>query len=309
VRPFLARKIARARLRPATEGYRVLGGKSPLLEMTVAQGQALEAALPELNAKCFVAMRYWYPFSLETARAVKAWQPGEVVLLPLYPQYSTTTTGSSLTEWRSAAVRTGLVAPTSALCCFPTDPAFVGATLSIARNAYERTRSVLDPTVPLRILFSAHGLPESIVRRGDPYQYQIEQTVAALIAAWRRNDLDWKICYQSRATPQKWIDPSTEAEIIQAGHDKTAVLIVPIAFISEHTETLVELDVDYKKLADRVGVPGYFRVPTQQLDPDFIESLATLVRFVRAAGPGYHAACDAVACAAANRWCPFAMRQ
>jgi ferrochelatase len=161
----------------------------------------------------------------------------------------------------------------------------------------------------LRILFSAHGLPEAIVRAGDPYQYQVEQTVAALLAAWRRNDLDWKICYQSRATPQKWIEPSTDAEVTRAGRDKTAVLVVPIAFVSEHSETLVELDIDYQKLANQNGVPGYFRVPTQQLNTGFIASLADLVRFARAHGIGLHAACDVAACSARNRHCPFAMRQ
>jgi ferrochelatase len=254
-------------------------------------------------------MRYWHPFSLETARAVKEWRPDEIVLLPLYPQYSSTTTGSSLTAWRDAAARAGLVAPTYALCCFPTDPAFITATMSIVRNAYDAARATLDPSVPLRILFSAHGLPESIVRGGDPYQYQIEQTVAALIAAWRRNDLDWKICYQSRATPQKWIDPSTDAEIARAGQDKTGVLVVPVAFVSEHSETLVELDIDYKELARRDGVPGYFRAPTQQIDTDFIASMANLVRFVRDKGVGLHAACDVAACAAANKRCPFALRR
>jgi protoporphyrin/coproporphyrin ferrochelatase len=308
VRPFLARTIIKARLAPATEGYRILGGKSPLLDMTRAQGLAIETALPELEAKCFIAMRYWHPLSLETARAVKAWQPDEVVLLPLYPQYSTTTTGSSLTEWRTAAARAGLVAPTSALCCYPADDGFILATLSIVRDAYEAARATLDPSVPLRILFSAHGLPESIVKGGDPYQYQIEQTVSAVMAAWR-DDLDWTICYQSRATPQKWIEPSTDMEVTRAGRDKTAVLVVPIAFVSEHTETLVELDIDYKKLADREGVPGYFRVPTQQIDPGFIVSLANLVRFARGEGVGLHAACDVAACKAANARCPFAGRK
>jgi len=309
VRPVLAQVIMRARVKPATAGYRRLGGKSPLLEMTQAQGGAIEAALPELDAKCFIAMRYWHPFSQEAARAVKAWQPDEVVLLPLYPQYSTTTTGSSLTNWREAAARVGLVAPTSTLCCYPTDQEFIAATLTIVRNAYEAARATLDPAVPLRILFSAHGLPESIVQDGDPYQYQIEQTVAAVIAAWRRNDLDWKICYQSRATPRKWIEPSTDVEVAQAGRDKTAVLVVPIAFVSEHTETLVELDIDYKELSHREGVPGYFRVPTQRVDAGFIASLANLVRFARERGVGMHAACDLAACASKNRRCPFAMNK
>ncbi len=305
VRPFLARIIARLRLKAATENYRLLGGKSPLLEMTQAQARAIEAALPDMEAKCFVAMRYWHPQSLETARAVKAWQPDEIVLLPLYPQYSTTTSGSSLTAWRTAAARAGLFAPTSALCCYPTDPGFAGATLAIVQQAYEQVRATLDPSVPLRILFSAHGLPESIIQSGDPYQHQIVQTVGALIEGWRRNDLDWRICYQSRATPVKWIGPGTDVEIVRAGQEKTAILVVPIAFTAEHSETLVELDIEYRELAHEHQVPGYFRVPTQQVDAGFIASLADLVRFVRGAGIGLHAACDVAACMTANRRCPF----
>jgi ferrochelatase len=308
VRLILARVIARSRLKPATANYRLLGGKSPLLEMTEAQARAIESAIPEVEAKCFIAMRYWHPFSLDTARAVKAWQPDEIVLFPLYPQYSTTTTGSSLTAWRSAAARVGLFAPTLALCCYATDAGFIAATLSIIRDAYERARASLDPSIPLRILFSAHGLPESIVRDGDPYQYQIERTVAAVMAAWRRNDLDWKICYQSRATPRKWLEPSTDAEVVRAGREKTAVLVVPIAFTAEHSETLVELDVEYKELAAHAGVPGWFRVPTQQYDAGFIASLVDLVRFVRTKGVGLHAACDVALCVTRNRQCPFAMR-
>jgi ferrochelatase len=308
VRPFLARTIARLRLGPATENYRLLGGKSPLLEMTNAQGKALQSALPEMEAKCFVAMRYWHPFCLDAARAVKAWEPDHVVLLPLYPQFSTTTTGSSFTAWRTAAAQIGLIAPTSALCCYPTDRGFIEATLSVVREAYEKARAALDPSVPLRILFSAHGLPESIVADGDPYQYQIEQTVDALVRAWRRNDLDWKICYQSRATPRKWIDPSTDSEVARAGQDKTAILVVPIAFTAEHTETLVELDIEYKELAVTAGVPGYFRAPTQQVSSGFISALANLVRFAHQEGAGLHAACDVAACMGLNRRCPFKTR-
>ena len=103
VRPLLARIIARARVKPATENYALLGGKSPLLELTQDQGRALEAALPEFDTRCFVAMRYWHPFAAQTVREVRDWNPDEIVLLPLYPQYSTTTTGSSLTDWRAAA--------------------------------------------------------------------------------------------------------------------------------------------------------------------------------------------------------------
>ena len=128
VRPFLARRIAAARLEPARAGYAQLGGRSPLLELTRAQAAALETELTDFDAKCFIAMRYWHPLSDETATAVRDWKPDEVVLLPLYPQYSTTTTGSSLTVWREAAARVGLVADTTVVCCYATDADYVAAT-------------------------------------------------------------------------------------------------------------------------------------------------------------------------------------
>jgi ferrochelatase len=133
VRPFLARIIARARVAPATANYALLGGRSPLLGLTREQAAALEAALPEMEARCFIAMRYWHPFSLEAARAVKSWGPDEVVLLPLYPQFSTTTTGSSLAAWRQAAVRVGLAADTSTVCCYPVDPPYAASTADLIK--------------------------------------------------------------------------------------------------------------------------------------------------------------------------------
>ena len=314
VRPLLARIITRARLKPATENYALLGGRSPLLELTQAQAAALEAALPDLDAKCFIAMRYWHPFSEETARAVKAWGPDRVVLLPLYPQYSTTTTGSSLTAWRAAAAKVGLMADTTTLCCYPTDPGYLAATASLVRDAYQAARASLDPGIGLRVLFSAHGLPESIVKGGDPYQWQIEQTVAGVLAAqgggkWGDGDLDWSVCYQSRATPQKWIGPSTDEEIERAGRDGTAVVVVPIAFVSEHSETLVELDIEYRHLAERCGVPGYFRVPTQSVAPAFVAALADLVRGACRHGPGLCSHRGGQICADGLTQCPFAMRR
>jgi len=278
IRPLLARIIAGARKKPASENYKLLGGKSPLLELTVEQAEALEAALPEMNAKCFIAMRYWHPFSEEAAAAVKAWNPDEVLLLPLYPQHSTTTTGSSFTAWREAAAKVGLVKPTRSICCYHSDPGFVASTAAIVRASYEKARAELDPAIPLRVLFSAHGLPESIINAGDPYQHQVERTTQAVLRQMAISDLDSLVCYQSRATPQKWIGPSTEDEIERAGHEKVALLIVPIAFVSEHSETLVELDIEYREVAEHAGVPAYFRTPTQNCDPGFIGSLADLVR-------------------------------
>ncbi|MBC7799152.1 MAG: ferrochelatase [Gemmatimonadaceae bacterium] len=288
VRPLLARIIALARVKAATANYDILGGKSPLLELTQEQARALETELSDsdMDARCFVAMRYWHPFSIAAARDVKAWDPDEIVLVPLYPQYSTTTTGSSLSAWREAAAQAGLIKPVSALCCYHSDPGFARATAAMVLKSYHEARAELDPAIPLRILFSAHGLPESIVKAGDPYQFQVERTVSTVVRALGIPDLDYTVCFQSRATPQKWIDPSTEVEIERAAHDKTAILVVPIAFVSEHSETLVELDVEYRELAEKEGVPGYFRTPAQNSDPGFIEALAELVRMTLGRGPG-----------------------
>jgi ferrochelatase len=304
VRPFLARLIAARRVKAASANYAILGGKSPLLELTQQQARALEAALP--GARCFIAMRYWHPFSLETARAVRAWDPEEIVLLPLYPQFSTTTTGSSLTAWRAAAASIGLAKPTSALCCYHSDVGFLAATAAIVRRSYREARDALPAQTGLRVLFSAHGLPEVIVRRGDPYQFQVERTVAGVVRSLDLPDLDWTICYQSRATPQKWIGPSTEDEIARAADDKVAVLVVPIAFVSEHSETLVELDLEYKHLADQAGLPGYFRAPTQNCDPGFIAALAELVEATLARGPGLCSFVGGRTCPRPHTDCPHA---
>ncbi len=304
VRPFLARVIARSRLKPATENYALLGGRSPLLDLTRDQAAALEAALPEIEVRCFIAMRYWHPFSDEAARAVRDFAPDDVLLLPLYPQYSSTTTGSSLTAWRDAAAAAGLAVPTTVLCCYHGDPDYLAATAALVHAGYEKARAALPDGTGLRVLFSAHGLPKAIVDAGDPYVFQIERTVAGVLARWTGQTPDWTICYQSRATPQQWIEPSTEAEIERAAHDKVALLVVPIAFVSEHSETLVELDVEYRALADRLGVPGYFRVPTQNVDTGFIGALAGLVRRGLAAGPGLTSFDGGRTCPAGSRDCP-----
>jgi ferrochelatase len=281
LRPLLGRFIAWRRTKPASENYAILGGRSPLLELTQEQAAALEAALNAdgtVEAKAFIAMRYWHPMSDETAAAVKAWGPDEILLLPLYPQFSTTTTGSSVTAWDQATARIGLDVPTTTLCCFHSDAGFAEATAAIVRAAWEKARAALDPAVKLRVLFSAHGLPEGIVTAGDPYQWQVEQTVAEVAQRLGIEGLDHTICYQSRVTPEKWIGPSTLEELARAAHDKVAVLVVPIAFTSEHSETLVELDVEYGEEAKKLGVPGYFRAPAQNADAGFIAALAALAR-------------------------------
>lgn len=307
VRPLLARVIAYARTKVATANYALLGGRSPLLGLTDEQARSLEAALPEFDVRCFVAMRYWHPFSKPVAQEVRKWAPDEVLLLPLYPQYSTTTTGSSLTAWREAAAQAGLVAPVTTLCCYHLDPGYVSATATGVRGAYDAAQASLAGKAKLRVLFSAHGLPEAIVKKGDPYQIQIERTAAAVVRSLAIDGLDWSICYQSRATPQKWLDPSIEHAIEEAARDQTAVLVVPIAFVSEHSETLVELDVEYRDLATKKGLPGYFRAPAQNSDPAFINALADLVRGAQKRGPGLCSWAGAQTCPRGHRDCPHAL--
>ena len=304
VRPFLARLIAGRRVKPATANYALLGGRSPLLELTQAQAAALQDEFAGTETRCFIAMRYWHPFALQAAREVKAWAPDQILLLPLYPHFSTTTTGSSLIDWHEAAARVGLVADTTTLCCWPTDPAVVAAQAALIRRAWDAAQAELAGRARLRILFSAHGLPEIIVRQGDPYQFQIEHNAAALVAALDIPDLDWVVCYQSRATPQKWLDPSTDAEVMRAGAEGVAVLVVPIAFVSDHSETLVELDVEYRHLATKAGVPGYFRVPAPNADAGFIAALAALVRRTVTHGPGICSAAGGRICPACHGACP-----
>lgn len=277
VRPFLGRFIAWRRAKPALANYALLGGGSPLLELTEKQARALEAALGD-GTRCFVAMRYWHPFSEAAARAVKDWGAEEVLLLPLYPQFSTTTTGSSVTAWHAACRRVGLDLPTRILCCWHSEAGFAEATAALLRQSWEAARAALPAAVKLRLLFSAHGLPESIVKQGDPYQWQVERTVASVVAALDIAGLDHAICYQSRVTPEVWIGPSTEEELHRAAQDGVAVLVSPIAFVSEHSETLVELDVEYRDVARRLGVPGYFRAPAQNDDAGFVAALAGLAR-------------------------------
>jgi ferrochelatase len=173
------------------------------------------------------------------------------------------------------------------------------------QRGYEQARAALPDAVGLRVLFSAHGLPERIIASGDPYQFQVERTVAAVRRQLALPELDAVVCYQSRATPQRWIGPGTDAEVARAGRDGVAVLVVPIAFVCEHVETLVELDIEYRDLAKRLGLPGYFRVPTQGTDPAFIAALAGLVRRLLERPPGLTSCAETNACPPAHHNCPL----
>lgn len=270
---LLAKLISTRRAPVAQEIYAKMGGRSPILPQTEAQARALEVVLGE-GFRVFIAMRYWHPFSDETVKAVKAWGAERIVLLPLYPQFSTTTTASSFADWHRAAARVGLTASTAAIGCYNDEPGFVAAQTALLRERLAEAES----KGPVRILFSAHGLPKKIVTDGDPYQQQVERSVAAIKQQLGRDDLDTRICYQSRVGPLEWIGPATDAEITRAAQEKRAIVVVPVAFVSEHSETLVELDIEYAELAHHNGAAGYIRVPTVGTQPAFIAGLANLVR-------------------------------
>ncbi|GIL40738.1 ferrochelatase [Roseiterribacter gracilis] len=277
----LAAFIAKKRAPVAAKIYALIGGRSPLVPNTEIQARALEIALgdAQTQARCFIAMRYWHPFSIEAAQQVQEWGADEIVLLPLYPQWSTTTTSSSLRVWNEACATIGLKTPARIVCCYPTEAGFIQAEVAKIRTALNAARSYGPP----RLLFSAHGLPERIVKSGDPYQWQCEQTAKAIVAALDMPGLDWVNCYQSRVGRMKWIGPSTDDELHRAGADKVPVVVAPIAFVSEHSETLVEIEIEYRHLAEEVGVPYFARVDTVGADAAFIGGLASLVRGARVA--------------------------
>jgi protoporphyrin/coproporphyrin ferrochelatase len=273
VRLTLAEVVSRSREKLARRNYGAIGGASPLMQETQAQAVALagrlSAARPQDDVKVFIAMRYWRPLTEDTAREVAAFAPDEVVLTPLYPQFSTTTTASSLAAWARSYAGLGRQ---YAICCYFDDDAFIEAHVARIRTAWIEAGSPEG----VRLLFSARGLPERTSAAGDPYRWQVEQTCAKVASrlgpAW-----DWRVCYQSRVGPLKWIGPETTEEIEAAAAEGLGVIIDPIAFVSEHVETLVELDRDYAAFAERVSASPYIRVPTLREDPAFIDGLARLI--------------------------------
>lgn len=283
VRVPLAKFIAARREETAKANYAIMGGGSPLLPETQKQADALQAALaaerPDLAVRVFISMRYWKPFADETAREVAAFAPDEIVLLPLYPQFSTTTTASSLKDWARAYRGPG---KPHTVCCYPDAHGLAQA----HARAISQTWLRAGRPSKIRLLFSAHGLPQKVIDAGDPYQVQVEAT-ARTVAALLPELTDWSVCYQSRVGPLKWLQPSTEDAVRQAAADGKGVLICPIAFVSEHVETLVELDHEYAEIARQVGCSPYLRAPTPTIDPALIDTLAkaTLEALERGAAP------------------------
>lgn len=297
LRQMVARLISSRRETSAQANYRLMGGGSPIVKETEAQAAAISGHLSktvkDLEFKVFIGMRYWHPFIEDTVKAVEAWAPDQVVALPLYPQFSTTTTLSSFVTFKKAYKGT---APVKYLCCYPQNPAFAKSYADLIRQKLAGLSNLKD----YRLLFSAHGLPEKIIKKGDPYQAQVEASVAAIMEQVGMQ-IDHVVCYQSRVGPLKWIGPSTDQTIIDTVKSGKSPVVVPVAFVSEHIETLVELDLEYKHLADEHGAKDYVRVPVVGIEPLFIRALGDEV--LRAIGSEATIMAD-YACEACHGQCP-----
>jgi ferrochelatase len=282
LRKPLARFISRKRARVVAEHYRAIGGRSPLGLLTERQARSLEAALrPEFDAFVTVAMRYWHPLTEEAVARVSAAAPEELVLLPLYPHYSYATTLSSLKEWKRCSAN-GL-RPGRVVESFYAHPLYLRALIERINVTLEQ----FDSPARAHILFSAHGLPMSLVEKGDPYPKQIEATVREVLKLGHWPNAH-SLCFQSRVGPQKWLEPSLHASIEKLGKERvTDLLVVPISFVSEHIETLHEINIDTREQAARAGISTFRMMPAVGDSPTFIACLADLVRRALSAPAGH----------------------
>jgi len=269
----LAKLISKRRAPIAKNIYKEIGNKSPIFELTKDQANSLQnSLLKKGNYKCFVVMRCWHPRAVDVIKEVKKYNPKEIILLPLYPQFSAATSGSSINEWNEVCKKENYKIKTKTICCYPTENYFIESHVKLIKQNIKNLESK-----NFKLLFSAHGLPESKIKKGDPYQWHVEETVKEIMSRLKNENLDYVICYQSRVGPMKWIGPSTDEEIIKYSKEKKGIVIIPVAFVSEHSETLVELDIEYKKLAEKNGCAFYRRVPALGVEENFIKGLSQLV--------------------------------
>jgi ferrochelatase len=278
----LARLISSRRAHKVRKHYAEIGGKSPIGELTARQGRALEAELNKsFAARVVVAMRYWHPLTDAAVRELQAFAPDEIVLLPLYPQYSSTTTGSSLNEWHRHFPR-DLAATVHVVREFCNHPAYLDAVVERIEQGLDRFRrsnghAARTPS-DVHLLFSAHSIPVGVVHRGDPYQTQIEATVKAVMERGRWAN-PHSLCYQSRSGPGRWLQPFIQESLQQiAARGAERVLVVPIAFVSDHVETLHEINIEAREMAEQFGIHQFETMQGLNDSPRFIAALADLVR-------------------------------
>jgi protoporphyrin/coproporphyrin ferrochelatase len=268
----LARLISSTRSRHVRRHYAEIGGCSPILGNTVRQAEGLEGVLrADYDARVVVAMRYWHPFTQEAIDQLEPHRPDEVVLLPLYPQYSKTTTGSSLNEWRRKFHPQGWTPRVHTIEEFHEDAAYLDAVVETVNG----TLTAGDDT---DFVFSAHSVPVAVVEHGDPYQRQIEATVELV---WQRGGWTGRkhLCYQSKVGASKWLRPSMHETVKRlAAEGRKHVLVVPISFVSDHVETLHEIAIEHREQARGLGIEDFRMTPGLNDSPRFIAALAAMVR-------------------------------
>jgi protoporphyrin/coproporphyrin ferrochelatase len=268
----LAKLISSTRAKKVQHHYSVIGGGSPIRRFTEQQARALENKLVDsgLDAHCFVAMRYWHPFTAEAIQQLRDAQCDEVVLLPLYPHYSSTTTGSSLNEW-NRLVRDDI--PVHLVESFYKDETYLDALVEKVEEALARFAPEKKP----ELVFSAHSLPVSVIERGDPYRRQIEETVELVMdrGGWSN---PYRLCYQSKVGASKWLQPSLHTTLRNLSNEGVKdICIVPISFVSDHVETLGEIDHEAREEAHKLGIEQFEMTSGLNDSPTFISALAGLV--------------------------------
>ena len=277
-RTFLARVIASRRSGPVANHYREIGGKSPINELTELQARALEKQLNEegIDATVLVAMRYWHPMTDNVVEQVKTGSFDEVVLLPLYPHFSKATTYSSVNEWNRQCQKAGLSIPTRLVCCYPNHPRYIAAMIDLVNKALAKLDDI-DPR-EIDLVFSAHGVPIDFIRQGDPYKLQIEETVRQILrkGAWTSPHT---LCYQSKVGPARWLEPSLLGTIEHLGATgRRHLVIIPVAFVTDHIETLHEINIEAREEAVQHGIARFEMAPALNDHPLFIDCLADLVK-------------------------------
>jgi ferrochelatase len=278
VRRPLAKLISSRRSVKVAENYKQIGGKSPIRNLTQRQASALESALrlQNIDARVFIAMRYWNPMTKEVVEEIKLGIFEQVILLPLYPQFSQATTLSSMNEWKQETKKQGCVIPTKLICCYPSQPLFVDALVENINSALARFYKIASTDIDL--IFSAHGVPVSYIKRGDPYQLQIEETVRCIVERGKWNS-PYTLCYQSKVGLLKWLKPSLIDTVEHlADKDRKHLLVIPVAFVTDHIETLHEINIDVRRHAMAHGVKQFELTPALNDHPKFIQCLAELVQ-------------------------------
>jgi ferrochelatase len=272
IRYFIAFFISSFRYKSAQENYSIMGGKSPLLEETTLQKDSLEKELKKRklgDIRVFISMRYWHPFAQEVIEEIEDYNPDEIIYLPLYPQLSSSTTVSSFEEFDALIKRNSIKSKVRKIGCYYDNEKFINTHIKMIREEIEKVKDKKK----LKILFSAHSIPKKFVTQGDPYEWQIRKCFEKIAKDEVISKYDNILCYQSKVGPIEWLSPSTEHVIEHEAKHGNSMIVVPIAFVSEHIETLVELDFEYAEIAKKHSVE-YRRVKALGNDINFIKALA-----------------------------------